>query len=123
MNTLTKFLDEVEQRLGKATPPDCGDNSCYFAIKKEGMRTNGGCRCYKNCTVEARYYANRNLRTMPSDLKTLLALVKRQREGLEDINRQRGKDCWQKGCTCPFDIAYSCLADCDRIAKGDEKCS
>ena len=24
---------------------DCGDNSCSFAPKKGGMRTNGGCRC------------------------------------------------------------------------------
>jgi hypothetical protein len=26
--------------------PDCGDNSCMFADKKTGMRTNGGCRCF-----------------------------------------------------------------------------
>ena len=25
--------------------PDCGDNSCRFAVKRGGMRTNGGCRC------------------------------------------------------------------------------
>ena len=24
---------------------DCGDNSCKYATKKGGMRTNGGCRC------------------------------------------------------------------------------
>lgn len=30
------------------TPPDCGDNSCYFAVGKGGMRTNGGCRCLSN---------------------------------------------------------------------------
>jgi hypothetical protein len=24
---------------------DCGDNSCFFAERKTGMRTNGGCRC------------------------------------------------------------------------------
>lgn len=27
---------------------DCGDNSCLFATKKGGMRTNGGCRCFEN---------------------------------------------------------------------------
>lgn len=27
---------------------DCGDNSCLFATKKGGMRTNGGCRCFSN---------------------------------------------------------------------------
>lgn len=25
--------------------PDCGDNSCLYAEKRTGMRTNGGCRC------------------------------------------------------------------------------
>lgn len=25
--------------------PDCGDNSCRYAVKRTGMRTNGGCRC------------------------------------------------------------------------------
>jgi len=24
---------------------DCGDNSCLYATKRGGMRTNGGCRC------------------------------------------------------------------------------
>jgi len=27
------------------TTPDCGDNSCLYAISRGGMRTNGGCRC------------------------------------------------------------------------------
>lgn len=27
---------------------DCGDNSCFYAKKKGGMRTNGGCRCVSN---------------------------------------------------------------------------
>jgi hypothetical protein len=25
--------------------PDCGDNSCIYAGKRGGMRTNGGCQC------------------------------------------------------------------------------
>lgn len=25
--------------------PDCGDNSCRYANPRNGMRTNGGCRC------------------------------------------------------------------------------
>jgi hypothetical protein len=25
--------------------PDCGDNSCKYAPRKGGMRTNHGCRC------------------------------------------------------------------------------
>ena len=34
----------VEERLERYAV-DCGDNSCRFAPKKGGMRTNGGCRC------------------------------------------------------------------------------
>ena len=26
---------------------DCGDNSCYWK-KSGGMRTNGGCRCFRD---------------------------------------------------------------------------
>lgn len=26
---------------------DCGDNSCVFAWERRGMRTNGGCRCFR----------------------------------------------------------------------------
>lgn len=35
-------LRDAAQRLQGL---DCGDNSCRFAVKKGGMRTNGGCRC------------------------------------------------------------------------------
>ena len=39
-----KIRSIVEDRI-EAYKVDCGDNSCRFAFKKEGMRTNGGCRC------------------------------------------------------------------------------
>ena len=29
------------------SPVDCGDNSCLCAYPRTGMRTNGGCRCFK----------------------------------------------------------------------------
>jgi hypothetical protein len=34
-------------RIGDAVLrlPDCGDNSCHFAVNRGGMRTNGGCAC------------------------------------------------------------------------------
>ena len=33
--------------------PGCGDNSCVFSCIRPsgGMRTNGGCRCFKNLEV------------------------------------------------------------------------
>ena len=33
------------REVGKLLRLDCGDNSCSFAEKRGGMRTNGGCRC------------------------------------------------------------------------------
>ena len=36
-------------QLQKLSTQDCGDNSCLFGGKgKGGMRTNGGCRCFKD---------------------------------------------------------------------------
>jgi len=34
--------------------PGCGDNSCLFSSIRPngGMRTNGGCRCFKNLEVD-----------------------------------------------------------------------
>lgn len=33
---------------------DCGDNSCEFAPRRGGMRTNGGCSCLDGLSVEQR---------------------------------------------------------------------
>jgi len=38
------FVGEL-QKLHENTVLDCGDNSCLFATRRGGMRTNGGCRC------------------------------------------------------------------------------
>jgi len=35
---------------------DCGDSSCRYATNKNGMRTNGGCRCAGNASFEMRKY-------------------------------------------------------------------
>ena len=39
LDTLRAAIEAAREYL------DCGDNSCRFALKKGGMRTNGGCRC------------------------------------------------------------------------------
>lgn len=48
-------MSEQSDKLGELTEwlrgnaPDCGDNSCLFGGRgKGGMRTNGGCRCFKD---------------------------------------------------------------------------
>lgn len=39
----------------RTNAPDCGDNSCLFGGRgKGGMRTNGGCRCYKDVRPDMR---------------------------------------------------------------------
>jgi hypothetical protein len=36
---------------------DCGDNSCVFAPRPlTGMRTNGGCRCFRDLTTKQRLF-------------------------------------------------------------------
>ncbi len=39
LETLRAAIEAAREYL------DCGDNSCRFALRKGGMRTNGGCRC------------------------------------------------------------------------------
>ena len=40
--------------------PDCGDNSCLFGGRgKGGMRTNGGCRCFKELPFAKRIFVER----------------------------------------------------------------
>jgi hypothetical protein len=40
--------------------PDCGDNSCMFGGRgKGGMRTNGGCRCFRDLSTLKRIYVER----------------------------------------------------------------
>ena len=40
--------------------PDCGDNSCLYGGQgKGGMRTNGGCRCFKDLPTAKRIYVQR----------------------------------------------------------------
>jgi hypothetical protein len=43
-----KIMNEVKKRVQETLEKysvDCGDSSCRFAVKRGGMRTNGGCRC------------------------------------------------------------------------------
>jgi hypothetical protein len=36
---------------------DCGDNSCLFAPRPlTGMRTNGGCRCFRDLPTKQRLF-------------------------------------------------------------------
>lgn len=51
-DTLTDWLRD--------NAPDCGDNSCLFGGRgKGGMRTNGGCRCFKDLPTAKRIYVER----------------------------------------------------------------
>lgn len=59
MTPIESLLAKSKEIRDGTTPPDCGDNSCPYAIKRGGMRTNGGCRCYRDSGFEARQYVLR----------------------------------------------------------------
>ncbi len=78
---MIKQLREVGALLGL----DCGDNSCYFAEQRDGMRTNGGCRCDLTGRVRELMAAVRELCALvviaPHEPSTgLLSTVRRVRE-------------------------------------------
>lgn len=63
--------------------PDCGDNSCLFGGRgKGGMRTNGGCRCFKDLPTAKRIYVER----------LYAALSEKQSHGWIDLNDQLPPD-------------------------------
>ena len=47
LETLRAAIEAAREHI------DCGDNSCRFALRKGGMRTNGGCRCIDRPMVAA----------------------------------------------------------------------
>ncbi len=61
---------------------DCGDNSCAYAVKRGGMRTNGGCRCLKDLPVEQRRRVQRYIHKLRSDLDA--ARAEGRREGIRE---------------------------------------
>ena len=58
---------------------DCGDNGCYFATSKGGMRTNGGCRCLSNAGFS---------KGMHSTLREMLLEVLKNRQMIADLKEQ-----------------------------------
>lgn len=80
------------RRIQEAWIPDCGDNSCRFAIHKGGMRTNGGCRCIRNEDLIVRqFFYTFN----PVQVKELLDEIERLRTttvSYDDLAEFLGKD-------------------------------
>lgn len=67
------------------TPLDCGDNGCYFATDKGGMRTNGGCRCLSNAGFHKSIYAaTRDMLLEVLKLREQLAEIFSEAERAED---------------------------------------
>jgi hypothetical protein len=50
--------------------PDCGDTSCLFGGRwtKVGMRTNGGCRCFRDLPAAKRIYVERLFAALKDEL-------------------------------------------------------
>lgn len=75
---------------------DCGDNSCYFARGKGGMRTNGGCRCFENAgyprsPTGAAFKLLPELLIARSERDSVLTQLKRTREVAELLARHMSK--------------------------------
>ena len=61
-------------------PVDCGDNSCLVAWPKGGMRTNGGCRCFKHLSSEDRIKTHRAVNYWRKRAENAEAAVKPKEE-------------------------------------------
>lgn len=45
------YRTPIRSMLQRLAQSDCGSSSCQYAGRgKGGMRTNGGCMCFDNCT-------------------------------------------------------------------------
>ncbi len=60
---------------------DCGDNSCMFAEKRGGMRTNGGCRCLKEIDSDPakRRHVTAAIKKLIADRAALRSLLDSER--------------------------------------------
>lgn len=82
MNEQQKALVERVRRLPL---PDCGDNSCRFATKRGGMRTNGGCSCLTDLYPRAlRTYLTGIVNALPD----LLSLIDSQGAEIERLTAE-----------------------------------
>jgi len=114
MTKLDDFLDACEKRHNQ-TAPDCGDNSCRFAVKRGGMRTNGGCRCIERSMVKW------------SPVEKHAAVITREVPALAQMVRAAAKALAyyvevypERGAVVYTNRAKETLAELDRLAGGGE---
>lgn len=69
---------------GEMSDLDCGDNNCYFAKEKTGMRTNGGCRCFTNAGLRNRSAVSAAIELLPKYLAATTVL-QQERERVKDL--------------------------------------
>ena len=56
---MSKYYEKLAAWV-RDNAPDCGDNSCLFAGQgKGGLRTNGGCRCFRELPTTERIFVER----------------------------------------------------------------
>lgn len=82
--TKQELIELLEKTQGASL--DCGDNSCFFATDKGGMRTNGGCRCLRDISFEVRQYVKRTY-LKPQTIQNLVESVIGLSEALEEISK------------------------------------
>jgi hypothetical protein len=97
-------LRDIEARAVAATP-DCGDNSCQFALEKKGMRTNGGCRCFSERSMMKSQPLERYALVLRTDYFWLLARLKECEAALDRISEE-----WHCGDYCLAECKVACAA-------------
>lgn len=71
---------------------DCGDNSCRYAPRMGGMRTNGGCRCLKDLSAEQRrkverysYKQSLELQSLKQQLSRIMQVAGERAERIKEL--------------------------------------
>lgn len=73
-STIAEMVKVLESAREKMSKQDCGDNSCLYVKPKTGMRTNGGCRCFKSPDLTS--YERHIGQVMPQAIDSALRIAK-----------------------------------------------
>jgi hypothetical protein len=111
-----------EQLATDAQEPGCSERTCMQRLhQREGMCTNGGCRCYMDLAFKARRSAGRH-RTIAQSVPALLDEVERLRALLGEAREYAsGVDCAAFACAYPRCMAARMLMARIDAALGNAK--
>ncbi len=98
---------------------DCGDNSCYFAKNKTGMRTNHGCRCFDKAGLRTRSTVAAAIEMLPKYL-AMQAQLTQLRAELEEAkaNLALAQEALRSSsCRCEPGTYFDKCSRCEALAR------